>query len=299
MKINIISYLIEEGFSNIFKYKKTAFSSILIMCILMIILGIFFTLGENVNHIMDSIEDAQAIQVNIKIGTDEQGLEKLKNEIKAVNGVNSVKFIPKEETLNNYQEKLGDKGYILESMKDDNFFPDAYMVTLTDLKLMSNVEEKIKSLDNVKSIVASNQTVTKLISITNVIRILTAIIAVGLIIGSIFIISNTIKLTVYARRKEISIMKYVGATDSFIRWPFIIEGIIIGIISSAISILVIGFSYKILATKLLENETIQKVGISLVGFNDMFTSLILIYLIIGLGIGILGSIFSMKKYLEV
>ena len=136
-------------------------------------------------------------------------------------------------------------------------------------------------------------------NLTNGIRIVTAVILVGLVIGAIFIISNTIKLTVYARRKEISIMKYVGATNSFIRWPFIVEGIIIGIVSAAISILVVGSLYKVVATNLLASETIQKIGITLVSFSDMFSLLILVYLILGIGIGVLGSAISMRKYLEV
>ena len=138
-----------------------------------------------------------------------------------------------------------------------------------------------------------------MISVTNGIRIVTAVILVGLVIGAIFIISNTIKLTVYARRKEISIMKYVGATNSFIRWPFIVEGIIIGILSAAISILVVGGTYKLIATKILASEAIQKMGISLVSFGDMFNMIIVVYLILGIGIGILGSSISMRKYLEV
>ena len=139
----------------------------------------------------------------------------------------------------------------------------------------------------------------KLVSITNGVRIVTALILAGLVIGAIFIISNTIKLTVYARRKEISIMKYVGATNSFIRSPFIVEGIIIGIISACISILIVGGGYKIIATELLSSAVIQNLGITLVTFGDMFSMLIIVYLILGIGIGVLGSSLSMRKYLEV
>jgi len=139
----------------------------------------------------------------------------------------------------------------------------------------------------------------KLMSLTNGIRIVTGVILVGLIIGAIFIISNTIKLTVYARRKEISIMKYVGATNSFIRWPFIVEGIVIGILAACISILLVGGGYKIIATNLLSSTVIQNLGITLVSFNDMFSMIIIVYMILGIGIGVLGSAISMRKYLEV
>ena len=136
-------------------------------------------------------------------------------------------------------------------------------------------------------------------SITNGIRIVTIAILAGLVIGAIFIISNTIKLTVYARRKEISIMKYVGATNSFIRWPFIVEGMLIGILSAAISILIVGGGYKIIASQLLGSSVVQNLGITLVSFADMFNMLIIVYLVLGIGIGVLGSSISMRKYLKV
>ena len=120
-----------------------------------------------------------------------------------------------------------------------------------------------------------------------------------LILISIFIIANTIKLTVHARRKEISIMKYVGATDSFIRWPFIIEGIIIGIMAALISILVLGIAYSLIANGMSSSTLLNKMGMSLLSFSDMITLLVTVYLVLGIGIGALGSSLSMRKYLQV
>ena len=120
-----------------------------------------------------------------------------------------------------------------------------------------------------------------------------------LIVISIFIIANTIKLTVHARRKEISIMKYVGATNGFIRWPFIVEGMIIGILASAISIVLVGGAYSFIAEKLVNSEFMQVINMSLISFKDMFNSIILVYMLLGIGIGVLGSMISMRKYLKV
>ena len=119
-----------------------------------------------------------------------------------------------------------------------------------------------------------------------------------LIIISIFIISNTIKLTVHARRKEISIMKYVGATNNFIRWPFIVEGMIIGIISSLISIVIVGGAYSALAEQAVHAD-FMKMNMSLVSFKDMISSIIFVYMLLGIGIGATGSVISMRKYLKV
>lgn len=299
MKFNIVSYLIGEGFGNVFKNKKSTFSAILVMCISMLVFGLFFIIGENVNHIMNTVESSQEIQVFIKNDATDEEITKVGEQLQQIEGVNKITFVSKDEALDIMQEKVGEKSYLLAGYEKNNFLPASYKVTLTDLKLASKVESQINQLDNIKRITSSNETITKLISVANGVRIVTAAILIGLIVGSIFIIANTIKLTVYARRREISIMKYVGATNSFIRWPFIVEGIIIGIISAGISVLLVGGIYKVLAAKLMESSLITSLGITLVGFSDMFTLIILVYLALGIGIGVIGSALSMRKYLEV
>lgn len=299
MKFNIVSYLIGEGFGNVFKNKKSTFSAILVMCISMLVFGLFFIIGENVNHIMNTVESSQEIQVFIKNDATDEEITKVGEQLQQIEGVNQITFVSKDEALDIMQEKVGEKSYLLAGYEKNNFLPASYKVTLTDLKLASKVESQINQLDNIKRITSSNETITKLIGIANGVRIVTAAILIALIIGSIFIIANTIKLTVYARRREISIMKYVGATNSFIRWPFIVEGMIIGIISAGISVLLVGGIYKVVAAKLMESSLITSLGITLVGFSDMFTLIILVYLALGIGIGVIGSALSMRKYLEV
>lgn len=299
MKFNIVSYLIGEGLGNVFKNKKSTFSALLVMCISMLVFGLFFLIGENVNHIMATVESSQEIQVFVKNEATDEEIKKVGEQIKSIEGVNNIVFVSKDEALDTMQDRLGEKGYLLGELEETNFLPASYKITLTDLKLANQVESKINELENIKKITSSNETMSKLLEIANGIRIITAVILVGLVIGSIFIIANTIKLTVYARRKEISIMKYVGATNSFIRWPFIVEGIIIGIISACISILLVGGSYKLIATNLLASTTIQNMGITFVSLGNMFNMLVIVYLVLGIGIGVLGSSISMKKYLEV
>ncbi len=295
MKFNIIGYLLKEGFQNVFKNKKSTFSAILVMCISMLIFGFFFTIGENVNHIMNSVEDAQALRVFMKKDTTQAQIQTMKNEIQNINGVNSVTFVSKDEGLEKLKESYGDKDYLLDGYE----VPDSYVVTFTDLKLAPEVKEQISKLSNVDEVTSKDQTMNTLDQITKGIRIITIVILIGLVIASIFIIVNTIKLTVYARRREISIMKYVGATNSFIRWPFIVEGITIGIISACISVLAIGITYNVIAGKLMGTTVVQNLGVSLVTFGDMFNLIIIVYLVLGIGIGTLGSILSMRKYLEV
>ena len=276
MKYNRLGYLIGEGFSNVFKNKKSTMASIIIMCATMIIFGLFLIIGENVNHFVDNLKLQQGFQVFMKEDATQEEMDKVKEDIRALDGISTIEFVTKEQGLNTMKEKLKDEKGVLDGF---------------------NVQ-KIKASYIVK-VTNSNETAMKLISIAKVIRIATGVILLLLIIISTFIISNTIKLTVHSRRKEISIMKYVGATNSFIRWPFIVEGIVIGIISSIISIIIVGGTYNIITTKMAESDFIRVMGMNLVGLNEMLTSIILVYLILGIGIGTVGSVVSMRKYLKV
>ena len=178
-------------------------------------------------------------------------------------------------------------------------FSVSYMVTLTDLSMNDQVYEAINNLDTVRLIQNKRDTIQTLSKVGNTIQIVTFVMFAILILISLFIISNTIKLTVHARRKEISIMKYVGATNGFIRTPFIIEGIIIGLISGILSILIVGGGYNYIVTQLVQSETWQRLSINLLSFADLFGQIVLVYMLLGVGIGVIGSSISMKKYLDV
>lgn len=298
MKHSIIGYLLGEGFRNVFHNKKSSGASLAIMCATMLIFGIFFMIIENINSAVKTIELQQGMQVFIqKEATDEQ-ISQVGEQIKAINGVNTIKFVSKEDALNYNREKLGNPALFV-GYDEENPFKASYLVTLTDLKLSSEVQENIYKLDNIASITSQDNTINNLVKIANGIKIVSIVVLSLLVIISIFIIANTIKLTVHARRKEISIMKYVGATDNFIRWPFIIEGIIIGIIAAIISLAVLGLAYNLIISKLGDSTVLAKIGMSLLSFADISTLLVIVYLVLGIGIGALGSTISMRKYLKV
>ena len=299
MKYNVISYLIGEGFKSTFKQKKMTSASIIIMCATMFIFGLFFVIGENVNSVIHQIEEQQGIQIFIKEDATETEIETLGNKIRDINGVNAVTFVSKEDALNSMKTVLDDNQQLLDGWDEENPFPASYFVTLTDLSLNEQVQEQIYKLDNVDEIASENNTINRLQELANGIQIMTAIILALLIIISIFIISYTIKLTVHARRREISIMKYVGATNGFIRGPFIVEGIIIGVISAIITLIILGLSYNGVMGSIGDSVLIQDIGIGLLSFSDMFFLVLAVYLGLGIGIGILGSVISMRKYLKV
>ena len=298
MKYNVISYFLSEGFRNVFKNKKSTFSCLGVMCATMFIFGLFFAIGKNVNNIVAEVEDAQAIRVFAYQENTQEEIDKLGEEISKIEGVNSISYMSAEDAYNDVKKGLGDRQYIMDEL-EVSAFSASYIITLTDLDLNESVQESINKLDNVKRITSSNQTISALSKVGKWIKIVTGALLGILIVISIFIISNTIKLTVHARRKEISIMKYVGATNSFIRTPFIIEGVIIGIMSSIISLVIIGGIYNLVISGLVQSPTVQTIGVSLLSFKSLFTDIVVVYLVLGIGIGILGSSISMRKYLEV
>lgn len=296
MKYNILGYLIGEGFRNVFKNKKSTFSCLAIMCATMLIFGIFFVVGKNIRNAIDQVESSQAIEVFIKNDATDEQIKQLGQEILSIDGVNTAQYKTKEQALNQMKEVLKSNQEILNGM---DIFPASYIVKLTDLQKSAQVQDEINKLDNVKNINSSDETTEKLVSLGNTINIITGIILVLLILISIFIIGNTIKLTVHARRKEISIMKYIGATNSFIRAPFVVEGIIIGTIASMLSVVLIGLAYNMISSRIVGSSLNNIIGFNLLSFQDLFSLIIIVYALLGIGIGIIGSAMSMRRYLKV
>ncbi len=300
MKYSIFGYLIGEGFRNFFKNKKSTAASLIIMCATMFIFGIFFLIGENVNYIIEQVQSDQAMQIFITPNATEEQEKEIEAKIREIRYVNTVDYVSQEQALNDMKSWLGEDSSLLDPYSgEDNPFKASYVITLTDLTKSDEVEEQISSFENVASITVGNDTINKLVDIANGIRTATGVILVLLILISIFIIANTIKLTVHARRKEISIMKYVGATNGFIRWPFMVEGILIGIIAALITVVVLGFTYNFIAGGMTNGGTMATLDLNLLTFSDMLSTLLTVYIIMGIGIGAIGSAISMRKYLEV
>ncbi len=300
MRYNIIGYLLSEGFHNVMKNKKSTGASLMIMCATMLIFGLFFLVGQNVNHIMREVEAEQGMQVFMYKEATEEQIQKLQEEINNLTDVAKVTFISREEAINSQLKRFGDNAKLLEVYTGEkNPLGVSFLVNVTELEKAEDVKTQIENLENVKEITIRTNTIQTLINFANGIKIISAIILVLLVIISIFIIANTIKLTVHARRKEITIMRYVGATNGFIRWPFIVEGVIIGVVAALISILLLGIGYNAVIQKIATSSITNTISLSLLSFSNVFTLVIVVYLILGIGIGTIGSIISMRKYLEV
>lgn len=324
MRYNGISYFIGEGFSNIFKNKKSTVISIMTMICTMFLFGLFFAIGVNVNSILEQVQMKQGIRVFIWDETTEEQKQTLENEIKALEGVNTVVFKNKQEALEDMKSRFKANQELMTGYEgENNIFPASFVVTLTDLEKLNEIQEEIERIGAkiategrseevdlqieestvhdsiIKNITSSDNTIKTLITIVKGVRIAIGVIFIVLLIISITIISNTIRLTVHARRKEISIMKYVGATNGFIRLPFVIEGIIIGVIAAIITLLLVGVLYDFVIQSIEASKVLQKMNITLLSFSEIAKTVTGVYAILGIGIGIIGSSMSMKKYLEV
>ena len=301
VRYSIFGYLLGEGFRNVLKNKKSTIASLVIMCATMFIFGLFFAVGQNVNHITKTIEEQQGMEVFIYDEATEEQRTELKNKIRSIPYVNTIEEKSKEQALEEMKKMFKDKKFLWATYDgENNPFKASFVVTLTDLTKAEEVKTEIAdSTEVVSNIEVRTDTINALIKIADGINIITTVILIILVLISIFIITNTIKLTVHARRKEISIMKYVGATNSFIRWPFMVEGMLIGLISVLISLLILSVIYNAVIAQIQQSLINGMINIPLLTFQELFKTLLTVYLVLGLGVGALGSAISMKKYLEV
>lgn len=295
-------YLISEGFRNVFKNKKSSLTSMVTMICAMFIFGVAFAIGENANSVVDQVSKSQGIQVFMFPDATDEEVEQLKSDIWNIgtDKIQKVEFVSKQQALESMKTSFGENDWIFDGYdEENNIFPVSYIVGLTDLSYTKEVEDKINTMETVDKIQSSNETIDTLIKIARGVRIAVMVIFVLLIIMAVTIISNTIKLTVHSRRREISIMKYVGATNGFIRGPFVVEGIIIGLVAALLTILMVGVAYDFIIEKMSQSDVLQRMSISLMTFSQLSNVIAIVFLALGIGIGVIGSSISMKKYLEV
>ena len=308
MRFNILRYLVGDGIKNISKNKKSTITAVTIMIVTMLTVGICLVIGENINAILGKMEESYPMEIFLKDGISVSEKENLESEIRNIEYVNpNITYITKEEAYHKAMDKIGED--ILSGYNENNHpFPPSFIITFTNLEKVDEVANKIEALPNVTGTTRENQkdSTKSLTQLNHKVNI--ALFSIGglLVVFSIIIIGNTIKLTVHARRREISIMKYVGATNNFIRAPFIVEGIIIGLISSLISLTALAALYVWIKNTIIGNGLegwLNRLGVSsglkLLDFSQMFPQVTLIFLAMGIGIGVFGSVRSMKKYLKV
>lgn len=255
MKLNTAVYYIREGLTNVKRNRAMTVASITSVTAALLILGLFLIIILNVDSMANQVESQLELKAFINDNYDATKVAKVGEEIKAISGVKSITFESKKDALNNFKKQLGDKSYLVNGLENDNPMPQSFIVKVTDANMMKQVSEEIKKIDGVTQVSYGQDVVDKLLGIIKIIRIVGLFVILILFIISVVIISNTIKLGVFARRREINIMKYIGATDWFIRWPFLVEGIVLGLVGSVLAIAILGFIYGY-ASDLVNNKLI-------------------------------------------
>ncbi|MDK2805051.1 permease-like cell division protein FtsX [Thermoanaerobacterium thermosaccharolyticum] len=295
MKLNTAFYYIREGFTNVKRNRAMTVASITSVTAALLILGLFLIIILNVDSMANQVESQLELKAFINDSYDMSKVTKVGDEIKAIDGVKSITFESKKDALNNFKKQLGDKSYLVNGLENDNPMPQSFIVKVTDANMMKQVAEEIKKIDGVTQVSYGQDVVDKLLGIIKIIRIVGLCVILILFIISVVIISNTIKLGVFARRREINIMKYIGATDWFIRWPFLVEGIVLGLVGSILAIVILGLIYGY-AADLVNNKLVI---FTLLPVRNVLRQSLMYFLAIGSLIGALGSGISIKRFLNV
>lgn len=298
MRHRIFKNIVKQGFQGMWRNRTMGLASVGSITAVLVILGMVLIIVLSINNVVIETKNKfDVIQVFLDDNADEEQLTKIENRIKETDGVNSVVFQSKEQALDIMRKEWGDEGYLLEGL-EENPLPNSYVIQLKDIKYADNVVDKIKGMSGIEEIKYYKDIIDKMLAVSRYIKIGGIAIIAILMFISVFIISNTIKITVAARRREISIMKYVGATNGYIRGPFIIEGILLGVVGAGLSILIVNFGYKYLF-KVINERLYIIFTVYLVSPYVLFQDIVIIFLAIGIGIGVLGSLLSLKRFLDV
>jgi len=292
------TYLIKEGYDNLKKHGSKTLSTMLIICATMLVLGIFIILLQNVNKNVATVRDEQGFQAFIDDALTEAEIEYTKDNIKIISGIKDIKYIDKDMAFEDAKNVFKDQEYLLVGLEKVKPFPASFVITFNNINEASAIKAQVEKVDGITKVKYNETTIQAVISVSKIANIFLLGIGSIMLIISMFIISNTIKLAVYSNKREIYIMKYIGATNAFIRKPFIVEGAIMGLLSALISFVLISVSYVVIYARL------PKVGTSLgifgfMPYSQLWYQILIIFTIIGLFIGIVGSAISIRKYLKV
>jgi len=290
-------HTIAQAFRQIGRNRAMTAASVFAITAMLLILGIFFIIIINVNTAAETVKkDYNTIEVFLKDNTPAAAVKAAENEASAWENVKAVKYRTKEEAMDILKKRWGDSAYLLNSLSR-NPLPDSLVITVSDLSAANAVAEKARGLQGAEDVKFYKDTVDKLMKATNGIQIAALIIMAFLILVSVVVVSNTIKLTVLNRSEEISIMKYVGATNWFIRGPFLAEGIVIGAFSALISWGLVTFIYGRIIAR-IGKDVLSVISMPLVPNAFLSVNLLCIFLALGISIGAWGSIISMRRFLD-
>ncbi|TLS38517.1 permease-like cell division protein FtsX [Pseudalkalibacillus caeni] len=297
MKLRTFGRHWKEGIKNLARNGWMSFASVSAVTVTLLLVGVFVALLLNLNEVGSQIEDDVEVRVFIDLTAKEQQQEALKQKIQGVPKVSSVTFQSKEEGLKQLIKSLGDEGKAFSSLEKENPLNDVFIVKTANPQDTIEVAKEVKNFKSVEKVEYAKDTVERLFKVMNVSRNVGLGLIIGLLFTAMFLIANTIKITIVARKREIEIMKLVGATNWFIRWPFLIEGVLIGVLGAVIPISLLVFGYDYIYTEITTRY--PTLFIDLLPVYPFVLQLAGLLVLIGMIIGVWGSFTSMRKFLRV
>lgn len=295
MKLSTSEYFIKEVYTSFKRNIWMTLASIFTVVLSLFILGFFSIVILNLNKMADTLKSQVQISVYLKDDLSQEEIDETKETLSKIEGLQDIKFTTREEAMKNFKERLGDQQFLLDALDDTNPLPNSFSLTVTSPQQVKTIADTAAALDSVESASYSQDIINHLFNLTHLIRLIGVALIILLTGAAIFIISNTIRLTVFARRKEIAIMKYVGATDWFIRWPFLLEGICLGFIGGGLATIFLYIVYNQVTQEIYEAMAF----FPLIPQHPFIDYISLAILVAGIIIGALGSTISLKRFLKV
>ena len=286
MKKNNIGYLLREGVRGVFVNGFMSFAAVCVTVACLIIMGSFLLILFNLNEMIVDLEQENEMLVYIDESYSEAKAKSVGSQLNLISNIREAKYVSRDEALDSFVEEM-----------DASTFRDRYVVTLEDNSLMKETEAQIRAVDGVSDVNAPYEIINGFQTVQKVLNIASAVIIAVLFVVSLLIISNTVKLAMYSRSEEIAIMKMVGATNSFIRMPFVVEGFILGFLGALIAFFLQWGLYDFVAMKVAEIDSLQLITVA--PFLDVSEPVALIYALTGFVVGVFGSLLSIRKFLKV
>lgn len=294
MGLNNIGYLTKEGFKGIFKHGFMSFASVTIIMACLIIMGVFALLALNINGIINQLEAQNEIVAFVDEAYTNAEAQDLKNAVLSVDNVEAVEFVSRQQAMNNFAEEY-EEGLFDEI--DASVFRDRYIIHVEDIELTEQTQKDLMEVEGIVKVNAHLDYADGFIQVRNVTSLICIVLIAILAIVSVFIMSNTIKLATFTRREEIAIMRMVGATNGFIRWPFVYEGFMIGFLGAVIAFGLQWALYAAVARGVDTNDTLQLIQI--IPFQEMWLPVALTFGGAGILVGVGGSLSAIRKFLQV
>ena len=302
MKFSSLGYCIGQGIKSIGRNRIFSLASIATMALCIFLLGLFYSLTSNVNYMVSQMSESLCVKVFFDEGISDERIESIGNSITEYEGVVTVHFTSAEEAWAEYKDKyFGDEySELAEGYENDNPLKNSasYEVYFTEASIQSDLVKYIDSIDGVRRVNSSEVTADSLTEIGNLVGIVSAVILVILFAVALFLINNTISMGIAVRNEEISIMRLLGARNGFIRAPFVVQGITIGVIGAGIPLLVLYFAYGNVINYVLRKFSFLSSILTFMPVEELYVSFVPIAALLGVGLGLLGSIISLSKHLK-